>query len=392
MDKQIPDNNIQKEISLEDDTKLPIHNFPDAELSKTVTMLFSKQEKINIVNQFVNVAELGVYDKNLKNVSLEIKYFNDNLELKKIISDTKEPGKIYIGPITNKNTSVLNNFCKDGVIFFSFSSDTKLADDCIFLLNFFPKNELEQLFSYLDINTKVALLYPENKYGYMINALIDDVVNNSDSILINRSSYKKDLSNVREAIKELGKYELRKYELNRQKQILLSKKDEKSIKRLRKLEKFKTTSDYDFTHLLIADYGLNLLQVAPLLPYYDIDPNIVQFMGTGVIDDENFFSEPSLQNAIFPGVEKNKRKKLLNNYQNIYGDNFIRISTLPYDLVGILNYVFSKNISLYELIKLLNNPNIRFDGVDGNFYFRNNLIERDLKILRIFNGNAKSIN
>ena len=54
----------------------------------------------------------------------------------------------------------------------------------------------------------------------MINALIDDVVNNSDSILINRSSYKKDLSNVREAIKELGKYELRKYELNRQKKIL----------------------------------------------------------------------------------------------------------------------------------------------------------------------------
>ena len=80
----------------------------------------------------------------------------------------------------------------------------------------------------------------------------------------------------------------------------ISKKDEKSKKRLKKLEKFKTTSDYDFTHILIADYGLNLLQVAPLLPYYDIDPNIVQFMGTGVIDDKTFFFEPSLQGAIFP--------------------------------------------------------------------------------------------
>ena len=60
-------------------------------------------------------------------------------------------------------------------------------------------------------------------------------------------------------------------------------------KRLKKLQRFKTTSDYDFTHILIADYGLNLLQVAPLLPYYDIDPQVVQFLSTGVIDDENFF-------------------------------------------------------------------------------------------------------
>ena len=111
---------------------------------------------------------------------------------------------------------------------------------------------------------------------------------------------------------------MRKYELNRQKKILSTKKDEKSKKRLQKLERFKTTSDYDFTHILIADYGLNLLKVAPLLPYYDIDPNIVQFMGTGVIDDKTFFYEPSLQGAIFPGVPESRRKNLIFNYSDIY--------------------------------------------------------------------------
>ena len=83
---------------------------------------------------------------------------------------------------------------------------------------------------FLKKDSKVALLYPENDYGYMINSLIDDVVNTSDAILINRSSYKVDLSNVRDAIKELGKYELRKYELDRQKQILSKKQDEISKK------------------------------------------------------------------------------------------------------------------------------------------------------------------
>ena len=115
-------------------------------------------------------------------------------------------------------------------------------------------------------------------------------------------------------------------------------------------------------------------------------------MGTGVMDDENFFIEPSLQDAIFPGVEKNKRLDLLRDYENTFNDQFIRISTLPYDLIGILNYVFRNKIKIYELLELLNDSNIRFEGVDGNFYFFNNMIERDLNILQIQNGAALKIN
>ena len=260
------------------------------------------------------------------------------------------------------------------------------------MFNFFPKNELSQLLLYLNEDAQVALLYPENEYGYLINSFIDEIIFESSAILVNRSSYKNDLSNVRESIKELGKYELRKYELNRQKQILSSKKDEKSKKRLKKLERFKTTSDYDFTHILIADYGLNLLQVAPLLPFYDIDPNIVQFMGTGVIDDKTFFYEPSLQGAIFPGVPETRRTNLINNYKEIYEEEFLRISTLPYDLIGLINFIYTKEYKLGDVIKLLNNPNKKFDGIDGNFYFKENMIERDLNILKINNGNSFVIN
>ena len=44
------------------------------------------------------------------------------------------------------------------------------------------------------------------------------------------------------------------------------------------------------------------------------------------------------------------------------------------------------------MIELLNNSQIKFEGVDGEFYFKNNLIERDLDMLRISNGIAKKIN
>ncbi len=389
-EKKIVETIKSKDETLEfQETKNLIGN---SEIIKDVTVLFLRDKKLKITEQFIDVLEMGIYHKGLENINLKIDKYNNINEFEDIVVKTAKMGKIYIGPMDNESSMVANRYCDRGVIFFSFSSDTSLAKDCVYLINFFPRNELEQLFNFLDDNSKVALLYPENDYGYMINGLLDDIANNSNAVIINRSSYKNDLSNVRNAIKELGKYELRKYELERQKQILSGKEDNKSKKRLKKLEKFKTTNDYDFTHVLIADYGLNLLQVAPLLPYYDIDPNIVQFMGTGVIDDINFFYEPSLQKAIFPGVEIGKRSDLIESYSKIYNNSFIRISTLPYDLIGLLNYIFSKNITFIELVNLLNNSNIKFDGVDGNFYFRNNMIERDLNVLRIKNGKAVSIN
>jgi len=361
-------------------------------LDKTLIALFATDDDKKTTKQFLNTYELGIYNLGIDDVIIQIEFFDNEDDLKKIIEKNLLPGKIFLGPIQTKYSKILNNYCSYEVIFFSYSSKSSLAKDCVYLINFFPQNELSQLMLYLKDDAKVALLFPENEYGYLINSLIDDIIFESPAILVNRSSYKDELSNVRESIKELGKYELRKYELNRQKQILSSKKDKKSKKRLKKLERFKTTSDYDFTHILIADYGLNLLQVAPLLPYYDIDPNIVQFMGTGVIDDKTFFFEPSLQGAIFPGIPEKRRINIINNYNEIYDDEFLRISTLPYDLIGLINFIYSKKYKLGDVVKLLNNTNKKFNGIDGNFYFKNNIIERDLNILRINNGSSVVIN
>ena len=84
--------------------------------------------------------------------------------------------------------------------------------------------------------------------------------------------------------------------------------------------------------------------------------------------------------------------KCRDNYTEIYDDEFLRISTLPYDIIALINFIYSKEYKLGDVIKLLNNPNKKFNGVDGNFYFKNNMIETDLNILKINNGNAFVIN
>ena len=393
-------NEISPEIKTkEDNLKLeekileqkPLFMIPDESLQNKITIILSKKDRPEILNQFINIIELAVYQKKIQNISFSIKVYENKNELNEFLTNQNLAGKIFIGPLNSSDSESLHRFCTEGAVFFSFSSNTTLAKNCVFLINFFPENELKTIFNFFPNNSKVALLYPENDYGFGINSIIDNVADQSNSIIINRASYNTDLTNAPQAIKELGKYELRKYELNRQKQILANKKDKDSKKRLIKLEKFQTTKDFDFTHIIIADYGLRLLQVAPLLPYYDIDPNVVRFVGTGAWDDEVFYDEPSLSGSIYPGIELNKRQKLNDDYHNLYEERLLRISTLPYDLVGLLDYLINNSYTTLTLYETLQNTNIRFVGVDGNFYFSNNRIERDLQVLEIKNGQANVI-
>ena len=365
--------------------------FPDQNINSNITIILSKKDNPDIVNQIINVVELAVYQKKIKNISFKVKFYSDKKKLNDFLLNQDLRGKVFLGPLNSSDSEILEKFCSNGAIFFSFSSNTRLAKKCVFLVNFFPENELRTVFNFFPTDSKIALLYPENKYGFAINAIIDQIADQSNSIIVNRSSYKTDLSNASEAIKELGKYELRKYELNRQKKILASKKDEDSRKRLIKLEKFQTTRDFDFTHVLIADYGLRLLQVAPLLPYYDIDPNVVQFVGTGAWDDKVFFDEPSLNGSIYPGIEFDKRQKLNQEFQDLYEEKLLRTSTLPYDLVGLLEYLINNKYKIADFFQKFEKNNLKFSGVDGNFYFLNNKIERDLEVLEINHGSATVI-
>ena len=362
-----------------------------ARIQNNVTIILSKNDDPNIVSQFLNITELAVYKKELKNIYFDIQLYDTADELNDIINNMNLLGKIFIGPINTKDTELLGKYCDEGAVFFSFSSNKKLASDCVYLINFFPDNEMRTLFNYFPNNSRIAFLYPENSYGFGINMIIDGIANKSNSVIVNRASYNEDLSNAPEAIKELGKYELRKYELNRQKKILASKKNSESNKRLIKLEKFQTTQNFDFTHVIIADYGLRLLKVAPLLPYYDIDPNIVKFVGTGAWDDEVFYDEPSLSGSIYPGIDFKNREELVQDYYELYGEKLLRISTLPYDLVGLLDFLIKKTNNLNSLYSLLNDNNLKFSGVDGSFYFLNNSIERDLNILKINKGEVELI-
>ena len=367
-------------------------NFLNQKIINEIEIILPFHNNKKIIKNLINSFELSVYKKNTNGVVLNINKYYDLESLEKILKKKSQPGKIFVGTLDSKATELVKNFCGKGILFFSFASDKSLANDCVYLINFFPEDDLKALFDFFPSQSKIALLFPNNFYGNNINKIIDSIASESKSLIINRASYKEDLTNARYAIKELSKYELRKFELERQKKILENKTDDISKRALKKIKRFETIGEVEFTHLILPDYGIRLLEIAPLLPFYDVDPKKVQFIGTGVWDDSVFFDEPSLQGAIFSGIEEKNRRDFFEDYLNIYNEAPIRTSTIPYDLIGIISYILNKKMTLKETYAFLNDSKITFDGIDGKFYFLSNVIVRELDILEISNGKAKKLN
>jgi len=372
--------------------KKHIDAFANNLFNTEIEIILPQYKNSNVTRHLINSLELSIYKKKIKKISLNINSYLDVKELENLLFKKAEPGKIFIGTLTSESSKMVKNFCYKGILFFSFSSDKSIADECVYLINFFPEDDLIALFNHFPDGSRIALLFPENAYGYNISSIIDSVATESNSLIVNRASYKEDLTNAREAIKELSKYELRKYELERQKKILENKDDIVSKKALKKIVKFETIGNVDFTHLILPDYGIRLLEIAPLLPFYDVDPNKVKFVGTGVWDDKVFFDDPSLQGAIFPGIEESNRLTFLNDYEKIYQEKPIRTATIPYDLLGIVSYIINQEMTIKKAYDFLDNSQIKFDGIDGKFSFIENVIFRELDILKISKGRALKLN
>ena len=387
------ENNSNKEIFVQTKVdKKQKNNLINQEIINEVEIILPKTSNIKISKSLINSFELSVYKKNIDNVDFNINQYLDLKDLDKILKLKSKPGKIFIGTLSSEATSVVKQYCDQGILFFSFTSDKSQAGSCVYLINFFPEDDLIALFNYFPKESKVALLYPENFYGFNINNIIDPIAAESKSIIVNRASYKENLSDARKSIKKLSKYEFRKKELERQKKILENKNDEISLNALKKIQKFETLGEVGFTHIILPDYSIRLLEIAPLLPFYDVDPNKVKFVGTGVWDDSAFFNEPSLQGAIFSGIEKENRNNFFTDYQYIYKEKPIRTATIPFDLVGIISYMIDNKMNLNMAYDFLNDSKIKFDGIDGKFFFSKNIIFRELDILQISKGYAKKLN
>ncbi len=345
-----------------------------------------------IGESLLNSIQLSLFENNKKNIVLKV-YNTEGTTFGAVnaINRAIEDGiDVVIGPLFSAETKAIKKILiKNELVAFSLSNDQELINTPnVFVTGSIPEQELQTLISYMtqsDFFNYVALM-PNTTYGALMNKILRSTILNKDGLLIKSEYYDSsdknlitkisDLTNFYEVPQTLYEnYEKKKLE---QKILGIEENTELIIKEDEKIYP---------QCLFIAEGGRAAEQIANLLYVVQKDSRHVQLIGTSKLDgDDNITVNPYMDNAIFVGANPEKYKNFADSYLNFYRKKPIKIGSMVYDLVKIIDDLFTKNNKGFVLDKkAILNPN-GFDGIDGKFRFLpNGLVERKLYVLQLQN-------
>ena len=166
---------------------------------------------------------------------------------------------------------------------------------------------------------------------------------------------------------------------------------------MRRLEDLETLGEVEFEALLLPASGEEVLRIAPLLAFYDIDPSQIKLLGTWLWDDPALRTEPSLAGAWFAAPPATTRRRFVERFKRLYERSPDRRATLAYDATA-LTIVLAQRAARANAASpntfstvALTSPG-GFTGMDGIFRLRpSGLVERGLAVFEIQRDGAREI-
>ncbi|MDC3088826.1 hypothetical protein OA505_03460, partial [Alphaproteobacteria bacterium] len=271
---------------------------------------------------------------NSANNKIKIIYFDTGKNINEItiskLLDNINPSLI-IGPFRREVLLDIKPIAKSKFIpILTFSNDISLRENNIWSLGFSPEEQVESVISCaLSYGYKnFGLVAPDNLYGRILtNASIDlisDYKNNKyDKILLNNNQIN-NKSKLFSILKSFLKFN--------ENQTLHTR----------------------FDSILIGGSKEFILEIAPLLAFFNVDSKYVKILGTEKFNTKEIKNEPSLEKAWFPAIVSKNEKNFQLYWQKIWGDDVNYFSNSGFDAGSIgINYVnnlkdgssFLKNIS-----------------------------------------------
>ena len=267
----------------------------------------------------------------------------------------------------------------------SFSTDRSVAGDNVFLLGFSPESEVKRVIEYARAQglRKFAALVPETPYGDRVADAIRTATSGRPGDLVRITTYPPRTDSIYDPVRALADYDERHRALLEMRRMVGALESEEAKTLLEELEERDTIGPVSFDAVLIAEGGSMLEALAPLLPFYDIDPKLVRFLGTGLWDDPGTLIEPSLEGGWFTGPHPMKGREFFERFETTFGYEPPRISSLGYDamtLVAALQYSTRPDVFSADALR---EPR-GFTGTDGAFRFKaDGTAERNLAIMEV---------
>ena len=368
----------------------------------------SDNETVNeVATDLFNAAQLAVFDVNRPEITLIVKPTNGTKKgaVRAARAAINEGAQIIIGPVFADSVRAVTPIAKSANIpLIAFSNDRSVAHQGVWLIGFLPEQNLERIIetARLEGKERFAALIPETPYGQRIAAALEPTVTRYGGELVQVEYYQEEAQSMFDPVQKLAQYDDRKLakeeemaRLMEEARILLPNTEEEEFEKaleekapelfaqIQELERRETFGELPFDAVILPEGGVKLRSLAPLLPYFDVDPREVKFLGTGLWDDPQLGQEPPLVGGWYAAPDPGGWKAFSGRYKKVYGQRPRRIASLAYDAVSLTAALSAINPDNPFNDTAMTNAD-GFLGIDGIFRLNEDgLNERGLAVLEV---------
>lgn len=311
---------------------------------------------------FANAAELALFDQGYDELLLMPREEGSDprlaeAEARALLRDGADViiGPLFAGPVAGATRAAR----EASVPMIAFSTDSRLAGDGIYLMNFAIEQEVSRVVSYAARNgvLTLGLLAPGDDYGRRVELALQEAVARSGGRLAVSRFYARNDADVNTNARAFAVQ----------------------------------ARAMGVQGVMIADGGSRLRVAATALLTGGLDLRRVKLLGTGEWSGVELQREPTLLGGWFPAADPTIRANFEQRYQQAYGKAPSRLAGLAYDAVS-LSAALTRSTGYSGLTAAALQRSDGFIGVDGPFRFRpNGVIERGLAVLEVRQGGPQVI-
>lgn len=294
---------------------------------------------------------------NFGNNKIKLIYFDTgkfvDLEIIKNLFKVLNP-KFIIGPFTREVLLKIKPFAKkDNLPILTFSNDIAMVENNVWSLGFSPEEQVQSVISCALMGgySKFGIIAPNNLYGKIIygqtiDLISEDKNNHYSSLFLSN----KELNNKTNLYSNLRRF------------LQYSESEETHTK---------------FDTILIAGRKEFILEIAPLLAFFNVDSKIVRILGTEAFNDEEIKNEPSLEKSWFPIILSKNNKQFEFLWKDIWGGINDYFSNAGFD-AGVIGINYINN--LQKNLRYLNNVE---GPVTGLIFDDNGYVKKPVQVMQI---------
>jgi len=242
-------------------------------------------------------------------------------------SAIKSGADVILGPILAGSVKASSREAqRSNTPLVAFSTDQSVAGRGTYLLSFPPEAEVKRIVDFAAASgaTRFAFLGSESAYGRRVKTSYETAVAGNGAQITASETYNgKDISVMQEPARRLAAFH---------------QQGEDAAKAAAKIDG-QEIPPMSYEAIILPEGGTALRSLAPLLPYYDVDPADVQFLGTGLWKNDETVREPALNGGIFAGPDENAARAFKDEYDRAYGEDPSRLASLAYDAVSVGAYI-----------------------------------------------------